>query len=270
MRVSLVVIDGQWRKALEAPDEHANGVAHGNVGKNVNVVGPPTTSSQAMEQVSTAGTSGGAASLAATSNASSGVAQSIEQVAGTNKSNVTDTDDSVQDGAPLTDSGYASRTGSLTLSASSDSDFDWLGPLVAALSGFHVSENGQLYGNSRPEYISHPPPIIKPGNSVVTADPSSEVGSPGSMSNTPLPMPNHTMVSCSDASGSKAPASGSKDMVACKATETKAGVNDASGDKAPANDTDNVQSTCQLNGTHASRVGWGQGSVVSNQVEANG
>ncbi|KAJ2017912.1 hypothetical protein IWW57_005299 [Coemansia sp. S610] len=65
------------------------------------------------------------------------------------------------------------------------------------------------------------------------------------------------MVSCSDASGSKA-------------TEAKAGGNDVSGDKAPANDTDNVQSTGQLNGTHASRVGWGQGSVVGNQVEANG
>ncbi|KAJ2011333.1 hypothetical protein IWW57_006656, partial [Coemansia sp. S610] len=53
-RVSLAVIDGQWRKALETPDKRANGVAHGNIGGNINVVGPPTTSSQAMEQVSTA------------------------------------------------------------------------------------------------------------------------------------------------------------------------------------------------------------------------
>ncbi|KAJ2688896.1 hypothetical protein IWW39_001858 [Coemansia spiralis] len=269
-RVSLVVIDGQWRKALKTPDECANGIAHGNAGRNVNVVRPPTTSSQPVEQVSTAGASGGAASLAATSNASGGAAQSMEQVAGTNKSNVTDTDDSVQDGAPLTDSGYASHTGSPTLSASSDSDFDWLVTLVAALSGFHISENGQLYGNSRPEYTSHSPQIVEAGNSVVTADPSSKVGSPGSMNNTPLPMPNRTMVSCSDASGSKAPASGSKVVAARKATEAKAGGNDVSGDKAPANDTDNIQSTSQLHGTHASRVGWGQGSVVGNQVEANG
>ncbi|KAJ2690298.1 hypothetical protein IWW39_000849, partial [Coemansia spiralis] len=70
------------------------------------------------------------------------------------------------------DSGYGSLAEDPKSSVDSDSDIDLLGPLVAALSGFHVSENGQLYGNRQPDNADLSPLAVYPssgGNGVMAS-----------------------------------------------------------------------------------------------------
>ncbi|KAJ2692330.1 hypothetical protein H4218_006365, partial [Coemansia sp. IMI 209128] len=87
-----------------------------------------------------------------------------------------DSDDG-QDSDEFSDSGYGSLAEGPKSSVDSDSDIDLLGPLVAALSGFHVSENGQRYGNRQPDNADLSPLAVYPssGGNGAVASPISTV-----------------------------------------------------------------------------------------------
>ncbi|KAJ2490558.1 hypothetical protein IWW37_003019, partial [Coemansia sp. RSA 2050] len=93
----------------------------------------------------------------------------------------------------LLDSGYGSDTESSKSSADSGSGIDWLGPLVAALSGLTISEQGQLNSNRQPDSAALLPLPVNPSSSsngvvaspippVQPGEPATTAGSPATQS----------------------------------------------------------------------------------------